>query len=91
MTRVNPLGRPEDLVPEPAPLPKTVADVDDALLAEAQLLLGPATAGDTVNVALAGLITERRRLEAVESELLRYRNGQFAPAEPRPEPWVDRP
>jgi Arc/MetJ family transcription regulator len=77
MTRENPQGRPEDLVPEPAPLPKTVTDVDDALLAEAQLLLGIITENDTVNLALAGLITEHRRRSAVESQLQRYQAGQF--------------
>ena len=78
MTRENPLGRPEDLVPESAPLPKTVLDVDDALLAEAQLLLGIITENDTVNLALAGLITEQRRKDAVEAQLRRYLAGQFA-------------
>ena len=78
MTRENPLGRPEDLVPESAPLPKTVTDVDDALLAEAQLLLGIITENDTVNLALAGLITEQRRKDAVEAQLRRYQAGQFA-------------
>jgi Arc/MetJ family transcription regulator len=78
MSRENLTGRPEDLsVPESAPPPKTVTDVDDALLAEAQLLLGLVAENDTVNLALAGLITEQRRLDAVESELRRYRNGQF--------------
>jgi Arc/MetJ family transcription regulator len=80
MTRENLQGRLEDLtVPMPAPLPKTVTDVDDALLAEARLLLGLVAESDTVNLALAGLITEQRRLDAVESELRRYRNGQFVP------------
>jgi Arc/MetJ family transcription regulator len=53
-------------------------DVDDALLAEAQQLLGIITETDTVNLALAGLITEHRRVDAVESQLRRYRAGQFA-------------
>ena len=80
MTRETPQGRLEDLnVPMPAPLPKTVTDVDDALLSEAQLLLGLVAENDTVNLALAGLITEQRRLDAVEAELRRYRNGQFVP------------
>jgi Arc/MetJ family transcription regulator len=80
MTKETPQGRLEDLiVPMSAPLPKTVTDVDDALLAEAQLLLGLVAENDTVNLALAGLIAEQRRLEAVESELRRYRNGQFLP------------
>jgi Arc/MetJ family transcription regulator len=78
MTRENPLGRPEDFVPESAPLSKTVMDVDDALLAEAQQLLGIITETDTVNLALAGLITEHRRVDAVESQLRRYQAGQFA-------------
>jgi Arc/MetJ family transcription regulator len=78
MTRENPLGRPEDLVPESAPPPKTVTDVDDALLAEAQSLLGIITENDTVNLALAGLIAEHRRQDAVESQLRRYQTGQFA-------------
>ena len=78
MTRENPLGRPEDLIPESAPLPKTVTDVDDALLAEAQLLLGIITENDTVNLALAGLITEQRRKDAIESQLGRFQAGQFA-------------
>jgi Arc/MetJ family transcription regulator len=78
MTTENPLGRPEEHVPESAPLPKTVTDVDDALLAEAQLLLGIITESDTVNLALAGLITEHRREGAVESQLRRYQSGQFA-------------
>jgi Arc/MetJ family transcription regulator len=83
MTRENPSGRPEDLsVPVSAPLPKTVTDVDDALLAEAQLRLGLVTESDTVNLALAGLIAEQRRLDAVESELRRYRNGQFTSLHP---------
>lgn len=77
MTRENPLGRPEDLVPESAPLSKSITDVDDALLAEAQLLLGIITESDTVNLALAGLITEHRRASAVESQLRRYQAGQF--------------
>ena len=60
-------GRPEDaLVPESAPPLTTVTDVDDALLTEAQLLLGVLTEHDVVNLALAGLITERRRAEAVD-------------------------
>jgi Arc/MetJ family transcription regulator len=85
MTTQTPQGRPEDeLVPEPAPLPKTVTDVDDALLTEAQLLLGTLAENDTVNLALAGLIGERRRQDAVESELLRYRAGQFATLHARP-------
>ena len=78
MTTDNPQGRPEDLVPEPAPTSKTVTDVDDALLAEAQLLLGIITENDTVNLALAGLITEQRRQAAVESQLSRFQAGQFA-------------
>jgi Arc/MetJ family transcription regulator len=77
MTRENPLGRPEDLVPESASPSKTVTDVDDALLAEAQLLLGIITENDTVNLALAGLITELRRKDAVESQLSRFQAGQF--------------
>lgn len=83
MTRETLLGRPEDLVPESAPPSKTVTDVDDALLAEAQLLLGIITENDTVNVALAALITEQRRQDAVESQLGRFQSGQFA-ALPRP-------
>jgi len=79
MTREHPTGRPEDLVPESASLlSKTVTDVDDALLAEAQLLLGIITESDTVNLALASLITEHRREDAVESQLRRYQAGQFA-------------
>jgi Arc/MetJ family transcription regulator len=78
MTRENPLGRPEDLIPESAPLSKTVADVDDALLAEAQQLLGIISESDTVNLALAGLITDHRREDAVEAQLRRYQAGQFA-------------
>jgi Arc/MetJ family transcription regulator len=78
MTTQNPLGRPEDSVPESAPLSRTVKDVDDALLTEAQLLLGSGTENDTVNLALAGLITEQRRNGAVESQLTRFRSGQFA-------------
>jgi Arc/MetJ family transcription regulator len=78
MTREHPFGRPEDCVPESAPPSKTVTDVDDALLAEAQLLLGIITENDTVNVALAALITEQRRQDAVEAQLGRFRSGQFA-------------
>jgi Arc/MetJ family transcription regulator len=78
MTRHNPPGHPEDLVPEVAPTAKTVLDVDDALLTEAQQLLGTIAEGDTINQALAELIRERRRLEAVESEIHRYEAGQFA-------------
>jgi hypothetical protein len=77
MTTETPQGRLEDVVPEPAPLPKIVKDVDDALLTEAQLLLGTLAENDTVNLALAGLITERRRVGAVESQLRRYQSGQF--------------
>ncbi len=77
MTRENPPGRPEEIVPESAPLSKTVTDVDDALLAEAQLLLGIITENDTVNVALAALIAEQRRKDAVEAHLGRCQGGQF--------------
>lgn len=85
MTGHHPQDRPEDtLVPVPAPPLKTVLDVDDALLAEAQLLLGLLSENDTVNLALAGLITERRRTEAVDSELRRYHCGQFATLRRRP-------
>lgn len=82
MTRENPSGRPEDLVPESTSPSRTVTDVDDALLAEAQLLLGIITENDTVNLALAGLIAEQRRKAAVESQLSRYQAGQFASLRP---------
>jgi Arc/MetJ family transcription regulator len=78
MTRQPKPGHPEDLVPEVAPIPQSVLDVDDALLTEAQQLLGTIAEGDTINQALAELIRERRRLEAVESQLCRYEAGQFA-------------
>jgi hypothetical protein len=77
MTRQLPPGHPEDHVPEVAPTSKTVLDVDDALLNEAQQLLGTIAEGDTINQALAELIRERRRLDAVESEIRRYEAGQF--------------
>jgi Arc/MetJ family transcription regulator len=63
--------------PEPAPPPKVVTDVDDALLAEAQSLVGVLAENDTVNLALTRLITEQRRLAAVESQLRRFAAGQF--------------
>ena len=78
MTREIPPGHQEDLVPEVAPTSKTVPGVDDALLAEAQQLLDIGTEEDTINQALAELIRERRRLEAVESQIRRYQAGQFA-------------
>lgn len=78
MTRENQPGRSEDLVPEAAPTSKTMSGVDDALLAEAQQLLAIGTEEDTINQALAELIRERRRLEAVESQIRRYQAGQFA-------------
>jgi Arc/MetJ family transcription regulator len=78
MTRESQPGHPEDLVPEVAPTSKTMPGVDDALLAEAQQLLAIGTVEDTINQALAELIRERRRLEAVESQIRRYQAGQFA-------------
>ena len=78
MTTDTSLGRPEDLpVPESAPPLKTVPEVDDALLAEAQMLLGVLTESDTVNLALTGLITEQRRQAAVEAQIRRFQAGQF--------------
>jgi Arc/MetJ family transcription regulator len=78
MTRQIPRGHPVDLLdPEVATMPKTLVDVDDALLSQAQRLLGTNTQKDTVNRALAELIKERRRRQAVESEIRRYETGHY--------------
>jgi Arc/MetJ family transcription regulator len=78
MTRENPTGHPEDHVPAVAPTTPTGPGVDDALLAEAHQLLSSDTEVDTINEALAELIRERRRREAVEAQLRRCEAGQFA-------------
>jgi Arc/MetJ family transcription regulator len=78
MTREISRGHPVDILdPEVAPMPKTLVDVDDALLSQAQQLLGTSTKKDTINQALAEVIKERRRQEAVESEIRRYEAGQY--------------
>jgi Arc/MetJ family transcription regulator len=59
-------------------MPRIMEDVDGALLAEAQRLLDTSSAPDTINHALADLIRERRRRQAVESQLRRFEAGQFA-------------
>jgi Arc/MetJ family transcription regulator len=58
-------------------MPKTLVDVDDALLTQAQRLLGTSTKKDTINQALAELIKERRRQNAVESEIRRFEAGHY--------------
>ena len=57
---------------------RTELEIDEGLLAEARRLLG-ASAADTVDRALAGLITEQRRLAAVEAEYRRLADGWYEP------------
>jgi len=72
-------GHPEDgNAPTVAPLLKLMEDVDEALLAEAQRLLGTGSAIATINQALAEMIKERRRQDAAEAQLRRFGSGQFA-------------
>ena len=72
-------GHPEGSdVPAVAPMLKIMGDVDDALLAEAQRVLGSGSASDTINWGLAQLIREGRRSQAAEAQLRRFEAGQFA-------------
>jgi Arc/MetJ family transcription regulator len=47
---------------------KTLIDIDEEALAEAQRLLGTTTKRDTVNAALANVAAEQRRRDAVLRE-----------------------
>jgi len=66
---------------------KTLIDVDDALLAEAQRLLGTTTKKETVNRALAHVIADRERLEAVRAVIALGRSGFFERLLDEDLPW----
>jgi Arc/MetJ family transcription regulator len=70
-----------------AAMTKTLIDVDDALLAEAQRLLGTTTKKETVNRALALVIADRERLEAVRAEIARGRSGFYERLLDEDLPW----
>jgi len=56
----------------------TMDGVDDVLLAEAGRVLGTMGAAETVNRALATVVTDRRRQAAVEAEIRRFASGHYA-------------
>jgi Arc/MetJ family transcription regulator len=72
---------------EVAAMTKTLLDIDDALLAEAQRLLGTTTKKETVNRALAHVIADRKRLEAVRAVIARGRSGFYERLLDEDLPW----
>lgn len=56
----------------------TIDDVDEVLLAEAGRVLGTVGRVDTVNRALATVVTDHRRRGAVEAEIRRFEGGHYA-------------
>ena len=79
MTRETTAGHPADVcVPAVATTVNITEEVDQALLTEAQRVLGSTSAEESINQALAELIQERRRRIAVEAQLVRFEAGQFA-------------
>ncbi len=61
-------------------MPKTQVDVDAALLAHAQELLGFDSGAHTVDRALADLIARHRRQEAIEAEIACFATGRYVPS-----------
>jgi Arc/MetJ family transcription regulator len=56
---------------------KTMVDIDDDALREAQAALGTATKKDTINQALAAVVESARRAAAVQAEIERGRSGFY--------------
>jgi len=56
---------------------KTLIDVDDAALSEAQRILGTTTKKDTVNTALRRIAAEEQRRTALVAEMDRARSGFY--------------
>jgi Arc/MetJ family transcription regulator len=60
-----------------APVAKILVDVDEEMLAAAQLLLGTKTKKDTVNLALAEVVARVSRLKALEEGVELFAEGAF--------------
>lgn len=56
---------------------KTMVDLDERALREAQVVLGTATKKDTINRALGEVVASARRAEAVAAEIERGRSGFY--------------
>jgi Arc/MetJ family transcription regulator len=88
MTRETMQGHPADPeVPAVTTIATLTEEIDTALLSQARHLLGGSTEKDAVDEALAELIRDRRRRQAVTAEISRFEAGQFATLQ-RP---VDQP
>ena len=66
---------------------RTRIEVDSALLAEAQRLLGAATKSETVNRALAQVIADRKRVYHVRAQIARGRSGFYERLLDKNLPW----
>jgi Arc/MetJ family transcription regulator len=56
---------------------KTMVDLDDEALQQAQLVLGTATKKETINRALSEVVARARRADAVQAEIERGRSGFY--------------
>lgn len=56
---------------------KTVVDLDDEALREAQVVLGTTTKKDTINRALGEVVASARRAEALAAEIERGHSGLY--------------
>ena len=56
---------------------KTLVDLDDEVLREAQAVLGTSTKKDTINRALGEIVASARRAKAVAAEIERGRSGIY--------------
>ncbi len=56
---------------------KTMVDLDEEALREAQTVLGTATKKDTINRALGEVVAAARRAEAVAAEIERGHSGFY--------------
>ena len=56
---------------------KTMVDLDETALRQAQAVLGTATKKDTINQALGAVVASARRAEAVAAEIERGHSGFY--------------
>ncbi len=56
---------------------KTMVDLDEEALLDAQAVLGTATKKDTINRALAEVVASARRADAVAAEIDRGHSGFY--------------
>lgn len=65
------------LIGEVMYMAKTLVDLDEVALRDAQAVLGTATKKDTINRALSSVLAAARRSDAVAAEIERGRSGFY--------------